>query len=269
MGIFMFLSRFYSWSFVVDTEGNGWYWGDSFDTPTKLATLDDRVTVIESCREAVVLLTNSGRVYHGNPLDLKQVRISTPIQSLSAGESHVVALDTDGYCWAWGSNIRGELSMVTSKRALHQSPIKGPRSNFTSVSCGFQFSVLTNSAGIWSCGDNLHGQCALGKFSPAVRQLTQVPFSVDRVKKVECTHYHTVVLDIEGNVWICGHKDKDILDSLGIETLFKNPSLTKIPKIPSMRDISVGADFILFIDYENRLWGFGNSEYGQLGTRDQ
>lgn len=76
---------------------------------------------------------------------------------LSADGAHMLALDSSGTVWAWGSNHRGE-----SNPADDSLRITAPVSvldNAVSVSAGQQFSMaITQDGGLYAWGDNTYGQ---------------------------------------------------------------------------------------------------------------
>ena len=82
------------------------------------------------------------------------------VESVSLGDSHSAAIDTDGNLWIWGFNFiydeseNGEDSYV---------PVK-IKENIKSVSLGFSHSAAIDTDGnLWMWGQNDHGQLGNGK----------------------------------------------------------------------------------------------------------
>lgn len=81
-------------------------------------TIKQIVTTSDSDLSYTAVLLTNGAVYAwGTPLAGTGGTVLSPVQvtglpsvtQLAAGEDHVLALDSSGHVWAWGSNSRGEL----------------------------------------------------------------------------------------------------------------------------------------------------------------
>ncbi|KAF9363892.1 hypothetical protein BGX34_003086 [Mortierella sp. NVP85] len=134
-----------------------------------------------------------------------------------AGESHVLALATDGTLYSWGSGRHGQLGHGDLASEPSPKPIETLQGiRIVDAACGAAFSVALSEAGdIYSFGLNDHGQLGLGRHSTLSKTETEVPRRntaypqlVDfydenqnnnpidvTVSKVACGRAHTVVLD--------------------------------------------------------------------------
>jgi alpha-tubulin suppressor-like RCC1 family protein len=84
---------------------------------------------------------------------------------ISGGDSHIIALDEDGYVWTWGNNENGQLGNGTTvNSATPVQVIKSDNealSNIVYVDGGFMHSMAIDANGdLWVWGRN--SSCELG-----------------------------------------------------------------------------------------------------------
>ena len=90
------------------------------------------------------------------------------IVAVSAGKYHVLALDKDGYVWAWGYNKYGQIGQGSTQDWYEQAvKVKIDENTFLSdivyIDAGFQYSMAIDRYGnIWVWGRNQYGQLGLG-----------------------------------------------------------------------------------------------------------
>jgi alpha-tubulin suppressor-like RCC1 family protein len=82
-----------------------------------------------------------------------------------------------------------------------------------------------------------------------------------KTKKITCGHLHTVVIDINNDIWVFGENRHQ---QLGVKYYPNLPS--KLNK--KALDIASGGYHNLFIDLDYNLYGFGSNNSGQLGNND-
>ena len=88
--------------------------------------------------------------------------------AVSAGKYHVLALDKDGYVWAWGYNKYGQIGQGSTQDWYEQAvKVKIDENTFLSdivyIDAGFQYSMAIDRYGnIWVWGRNQYGQLGLG-----------------------------------------------------------------------------------------------------------
>ena len=111
------------------------------------------------------------------------VPVAVPVQvgfdadwaSVSAGDSHTVAVKTDGSLWAWGFNLYGQVE-DGSAGTDRTSPVPiATGTTWTSVSAGANHTLAVRSGGtLWSWGDATYGQLGRGLSAVAASVPTQV-----------------------------------------------------------------------------------------------
>jgi len=112
-------------------------------------------------------------------------------------------------------------------------------------------------------GANNFGQLGLGD-TERRKIPTPLPSGPVRAKRVATGDYHTLLLDLSGNVWTFGGNNRG---QLGIGTIDNEPHPVPYP-LPGVKARSVFAgpyqSFFATLD-SGALWAFGDNEEGQLG----
>ncbi|MBN1787426.1 MAG: right-handed parallel beta-helix repeat-containing protein [Sedimentisphaerales bacterium] len=141
-------------SYALDSSGNVWAWGTSW-YDGQLG--DDGDHYIVGPPETWYSLTPV-KVHDG-----EQTPSDTPylehIVAISAGSAHILALDEDGYIWAWGSDNDGQLGNGSAGGGT--TPVKvqklsgGDLSNIVAIDAGGKHSMAVDVSGnIWVWGWN-------------------------------------------------------------------------------------------------------------------
>jgi hypothetical protein len=83
------------------------------------------------------------------------------IVSVAAGESHSLAVQSNGAMWGWGFNYHGQVGDGTI--AGHWSPVRGVLTGVVAIAAGKRHSVALRSDGtVWTWGANYVGQLGDG-----------------------------------------------------------------------------------------------------------
>ena len=79
-------------------------------------------------------------------------------KAVSAGDTHTVALKTDGSLWAWGWNEYGQLGIASN--IDKSSPVRvGPANNWAAaLACHLHSLALKTDNSLWAWGSNFDGQ---------------------------------------------------------------------------------------------------------------
>ena len=83
---------------------------------------------------------------------------SKMIVQVACGRNHSVALTSEGECFAWGDNGKGQLGVGDLVKRLSPTPIVVPNvksvleSRFQSIACGMGHTVALNGESTMICG---------------------------------------------------------------------------------------------------------------------
>ena len=102
-------------------------------------------------------------------------------------------------------------------------------------------------------GSNEHGQLGLGQIA-SVNEFTEIPTVA--VKDIACGFHHTVIIDVDGNLWGTGN------DGVSMRNDNKFFKLTHGPKFIQ---IACGHDYTIALSNDNRIWVNGTNSVGQIG----
>ncbi|MGO4548163.1 S-layer homology domain-containing protein [Paenibacillus sp. 2TAB23] len=124
--------------------------------------------------------------------DLKDGAVSTKFKSLSAGNQHVLTVDTAGDIWSWGSNANGQLGDGTTNNGSPQKlAVKDDNGNpvdFVSVYAGDSQSFAIDIDGrIWAWGFDAASVPTRLKFVPAATLSVSPASSSTKLQSVTLT----------------------------------------------------------------------------------
>lgn len=144
---------------------------------------------------------------HRHPEFLKGL-YGKEIKSVACGAFHCIAISSNGECYAWGDNRRGQLGFRS--RALcvlspHQVQF-GQDCSAQQAACGYYHScILDRDNVVWTAGCNAYGQLGLDEDTKELPQFAPILY----LRSIEAVHvgagaWHTVICSMSGDVWTCG-----------------------------------------------------------------
>lgn len=158
---------------------------------------------------------NVGQLGLGDQRDVKvptKIPISMPVKSVAAGESHSMVIDINNDIWAFGDGRNGQLGLFHG--AIYQTtPFKLPNIKGQMTGCGFAHTVIIDlENNIWSTGSNRDGQLGINVeyneiglgLNPDRYIPVQILNPVNKAIFVSCGSHHTLIIDMDNNVWATG-----------------------------------------------------------------
>jgi len=309
-------------SFVTLDDGSMWGWGSNYkgrlginstasqqSTPTKLAFPDGvsvvRVASAGNTARHTMALDSQGRLWvWGDNRPYKQLGLPGSTSSVSApvlltdpfpagvsfsdvavGINHSLALAHDGFVWAWGSNVYGQLGVsstavelppVSVTDALGGSPI-------VDVEAGDNVSMVRTADGaVWGWGATdvaqlvapsaARSSCATGSSSSTEceRSPVLVVSSSENVKELSVGAAFAIERRADGSLLTWGANSKAELGSGSATPTYRASPLPVTPFLPSGVSIdrvaaAASAGFVLDSDGNVWSWGdqFDRAELGQ------
>jgi alpha-tubulin suppressor-like RCC1 family protein len=162
---------------AIKTDGTLWAWGDN-----TYGQLGDGTAIHKSSPVQNILGGNTWSV-------------------ISSGDSHALAIKTDGTLWAWGINDFGQLgdSTVIAK----SSPVQIPGTTWKTVIAGVKHSAaIKNDGTLWLWGANSGNYVGLLGDGTSTNKSSPVQIiSGGTWKQVACGNTHNLGIKSDGTVW--------------------------------------------------------------------
>jgi len=292
-------------SYAIDTTGQAWAWGKgeygelgdngsgehAECTPVAVCGEHLFIDINGGYQFAIGLDTNGqawgwGYNYYGNLGNNdseEESEQSTPVAvcgnhtfcNIDVAGSHVCAIDNNGQAWGWGYNIYGELGNNDSGEEANQStPVVVYGSHtFCKIKCAETHSVALDVNGqVWCWGGGTDGELGNNLGGEYLGECTPVAVCGNHTFcEVGAGTNYSFAIDINGYAWSWGAGSYGQLgnNASGKNSDRSTPVAVCREHIPidrhSYTKINGGDSFVIALDTNNRAWGWGLNEYGQLG----
>ena len=190
----------------------------------------------------------------------KSISAFAPVADIDGGESHTIALLTDGTVKGSGKNGEGQLGKG-SFSTLETTPVVAQGlTGVTAVAAGGVHSLALSNGLVYSFGRNDDGQLGLGS---RVDQPTPTPApGLAGVTAIDAGMNHSIVL-AGGNVWTFG---KNNFGQLGIDSTVPDSLVpVQVTTLSDVIAIAAGQDHNLALTSDLTLWAWGSGGSGRLG----
>ena len=196
------------------------------------------------------------------------------IKSSALGYFSGVSLTQDNKVYSWGYDAYGMLGLgylVTQMSA--GVPVSGQLPAFNEVAADYNQTyekvyggynkkfLLTTDGKVYAWGDNKYNQLGLSSSVIIPTLVNTLP----PIKQISMGSYHTLFLDVNGNVWSAGLNSQG---QLGLGNTVSPTIPTKIPSLSNVKYIGTGSYSSYAILENGDLYSFGDNRYGQLGLSD-
>ena len=197
------------------------------------------------------------------------VRIDTPtvqvrLAQVSAGQSHSLAVGSDGNLYAWGNNQNGQLGDGTTTNRTASTSVAAPAGKrFVQVAAGSAHSMALDRDGtVWTWGGNEKGQ--LGRTpdsgNPADRPGPAATPTGMTFIAISAGADHSTALDRGGNTWTWGDNQYQQLGfSTGTETTTTTPTGVGVPEA-AFASVSAGSRHSIGLDANGNAWTWGGRD---------
>ena len=221
-------------SLAINSQGELWSWGSNgfgqtgFGTtsgntlvPTRVGTASNWTAVSAGGNHSLAVNSNgelfvwgsnwSGAtglgITSGNTLVPTRIGTASNWTTVSAGNTHSLAMNAQGELWAWGSNWGGVTGLgIAGDDTLTPTRV-GTASNWTTVSTACYHSLAINAQGeLWAWGSNGYGATGLGTFSGDTLTPTRVGTASDWTA-VAAGHGHSLAINAQGELFSWGTHD--------------------------------------------------------------
>ena len=241
---------------VLKSDGTVWTWGAN--TPGGKLGIGDATT-----NRMLVPIE-----VHG----IGNVDYLNSVIAIMGGETHNLALKSDGTLWSWGYNFVGELGDGTTNSAALPVQVglgsMPPLTNVTKLGGRTYFSLAVKSDGtIWGWGMNSSGQMGTGtmtsyEVTPVMVSSSQPGGAVNNPVQVSCGYTYGVALSTNGTVWTWGI---GIHGELGTGTNTQSLIPAQVPGLSNVIAVSSGWKHTLALASDGVVWTWGLNSHGELG----
>ncbi|XP_063616327.1 RCC1-like G exchanging factor-like protein [Cydia splendana] len=199
------------------------------------------------------------------------------VSSVKTSEQHKVfgmGINTDSQIGYHAPRMGHPLELLLSPAPIYV-PYKSLETKITGLAAGRAHTViLTDTEGAYTLGNNAYGQCGRKINSHEEYKGSMVTYNIrslgkERITNVSCGQDHTLFITESGRVWACGW-GADGQTGLGTYDNASAPAPVK-GDITSERIVKVAStgDCVLALSDKGELFGWGNSEYGQVPMATQ
>uniref|UniRef100_A0A8D0GZU0 Regulator of chromosome condensation 1 n=1 Tax=Sphenodon punctatus TaxID=8508 RepID=A0A8D0GZU0_SPHPU len=214
------------------------------------------------------------------------VQLPEKIIQAEAGGVHTVCLSVTGKIYTFGCNDEGALGRDTSAEGSEANPgLVDLQENVVQVSAGDSHTAaLTDDGHVFIWGTFRDNSGVIGLLAPMKGSTVPVQLQLDGpIIKIASGSDHLVMLSAEGDLYTCGCGEQGQLGR--VPSFFANRGGRKVlqrllfpqrvivqPRGGKSRvrfkDAFCGAYFTFAITQEGHVFGFGLSNYHQLGSQD-
>ncbi|KAM4736045.1 regulator of chromosome condensation [Anableps anableps] len=212
----------------------------------------------------------------------KPALLSLPenIVQVVAGGMHTVCLSETGHIYTFGCNDDGALGRDTSEEGSEMVPGKVVlNEKVVHVSAGDSHTAALTEDGsvyIWGSFRDNNGVIGLLEAMKTCPVPVKIPLK-EPVVKIASGNDHVVLLTLDGNLYTSGSGEQGQLGRVpecfsnrggrkGLERLLV-PQIVKVKGKVRFTDAFCGAYFTFAVSKEGYVYGFGLSNYHQLGTQ--
>ena len=272
-------------SFLLDSDGTLWAWGDNGSgvlgdgtmtqrrVPTRLATVTGIRSIASSASHTLVVQHDGtvmawGANWAGQLGDGTTTGRSMPglvpglssIVAVAVGTSHSLALTSDGRVYAWGYNNSGQLGDATN--TTRSSPVEiTTLPEILKIAGGDHHSLaIADDGGLFAWGRNDNGQ--LGDGTKTSRWTPTLITGVAGVVGASAGIAHSLALRTDGTVWAWGLNSSG---QIGDGSQTERTSPVQVTALGGATRVEAGNYYSLAIGVNGFVWGWGTNADGQLG----
>ncbi|MFC4277257.1 RCC1 domain-containing protein [Achromobacter aloeverae] len=189
--------------------------------------------------------------------------------ALSANYEHAVAIDANGYVWAWGQNDKGQLGLGTGKANKYTTPQRvGVINNAVAVATGtFHTLVVDDQGNLWGAGISAAGVLGTQGQTTQLDSLTHLGDFNRYGDWVEIYSKRDLAIGrtSSGIWWSWGDNTLGAVGFDSTQPYFTSPQ----PLFAANKNIvqvSVGIDVAAAVSASGDLWIWGDNTYGQISA---
>lgn len=250
-------------SAALDYAGSVYVWGYNQSAAPQKADIS-QVAAITAGQTDILALKSDGTVWQwGISQEPAQVAGLTDIAAIAGGNGHYLALSFTGDVYAWGSNYYGQLGDGTTTDRAQPVRVLG-LVDIVDIAAGTSHSLAVSYSGhVYAWGNN-----AYGEMGTKTVNFCTVPLEVSKLEKVvqvAAGNESSMALTKDGEVYTWGYGEYGQLGTGSSAT--SSPTPTKVNGIPQkVVEIAAGVYHDMALTENNALYAWGRNRNYQLGN---
>lgn len=148
-------------------------------------------------------------------------------------------------------------------------PFKNKKARVKGLAAGRAHLLVLTDEGVFSLGNNAYGQCGRPVIedenysgSRIVHHIVNLP--VEKIRSVACGQDHSMFITEKGSVYACGWNADGQTGQSNYESNWEPKLVTGDIAGEDIIKLSSAGDCVLALNSKGEVFGWGNSEYGQL-----
>lgn len=183
--------------------------------------------------------------------------IDYPVNNVSAGGTHSLALMDDQTVKSWGNNQKGQLGIGSYTNSLVAVTVPG-LTGIVAVSAGYDYSLaLKNDGTVWFFGNDQFGNTG----STGLNVPTKVQ-GLSGIIAISAGGTHALALKYDGHVFAWGGGSRGELGN-GSNTDSSTP--VEVSQLSNVTAIAAGLSHNLALTADHSIYAWGDDSFGQLG----
>jgi len=182
---------------------------------------------------------------------------------------HIAFIDDNGIVYTCGYSGNYQLGHGDTTEKTEPAIVEGLKNKKIIDTCGNQYYTLflTNDGDIYSCGNQSYGGLGFGNAKPTIMKPEKIP-DLPKIVKFNCGYYHSVAIDLNGQVWTFGYNEYGQLGYGHNQNNYDKPK-----QIPFFKDNNIKIVEIVCGLYHNaaisdkgKLYTWGYNSNGECGN---
>ncbi|NTX10843.1 hypothetical protein HUA76_08610 [Myxococcus sp. CA056] len=209
----------------------------------------------------------TGSPNNNTPVTSPTKAIGLPsIKAVAAGQTHSLALGTNGEVFAWGKNDFGQVGLGMAGGTVLLPTQVAALSGIRAIAANGNFSLALGQDGrVWAWGQNASGQVGKGTAPTSAEPTPREVNSLPTIRAIAAGHNHALALDADGKVWAWGKNDFGQVGTGSATPSVLVPTL--VANLPRAKAIAAGSGHSLVIDEQfGNVWAWGQNSSGQVGS---
>jgi RNA polymerase sigma factor (sigma-70 family) len=211
-----------------------------------------------------------------NTAYLNRIGSDTDWTAISAGQSHNLALKSDGSIWGWGENLYDELGTHPAylrprgRVGTENSAVNSPTPVKSALGTGWKeiaagsdasFGIKTDGT-LWAWGLNNFGQLGVGGFSnqPAPVQIGSATWT-----KVRASYVNGAGIQTDGSLWIWGGGPTTGNTISRSTTNYLSP--VRVSDNTNWQEVAVGDNVVFALNADGTIWAWGQGASLYTGVK--